>query len=119
MCIRDSCKTLDSVPAPLSAKLASIVGKYNITVDELLSYSMVSLIADWYSLRHAGNTVCLFIAPDKIRVLEFLSKEFGSLAPPEMNASATFYAVFFGIIENLANTVQQNTSMTETVFLPT
>lgn len=113
------CKTLDSVPTPLSAKLASIVRKYNVTVAELLSYSMASLIADWYCLRHAGNTVCLFIAPGKLKILTLLSKEFGSLSPPEMNASATFYTVFFGIIENQVNTAQQKISMTETVFLPT
>lgn len=99
------------------ASLHSLVSKYDIHFESLLSHSLLELIVDWYCLRDSGNQAHAFITPNKLKVYRFLSAHYGDTTIAEIKNTTDFFSIFLGMMQTSLHALSLAPSSRETVIL--
>lgn len=80
----------------LLAELTDIAAKYELTPNDFEDRSMMTLIADWYCLRHGGKMAHHYIGARNLRLYRCLAESIGK----STISAAGSHAAFFNVLIN-------------------
>jgi len=94
----------------VKASLATLAAHHGFELENFLNCSALTLIADWYCLRDAREQALSFLAPEQIRLYQFLSVRFGDCQLARANQASEFFTLFFGLMQIPLSCISQHDS---------
>jgi len=99
----------------LTREFDAIATSCQLTRDDFERCSMMTVLADWYCLRHAGSLAGSYVAAEKRRLYAGITTTVTGPEPEVLNTHAAFFSVFLCVFSRALQRLETVIVPTETV----
>ncbi len=101
----------EPLASELKTEFSRLIAKYDLTVQDFVSCSMLTLIADWYCMRQASEMATAYISSGNRKIYVFLGDTLSEPDPAALEPHAAFFNVFIKALHLLLKEEIDNSSL--------